>query len=709
MGSRGEAGVPVLEGLFKPKSVAVVGVARSEGKVGHFIFDNLLHAGFEGPVYPVNPHAEEIHGHRCYPSVADLPAVVDLAIIVVPAEHVAPVVEACGVSGVPAAIVISAGFKESGPAGAALEREVVRIASEYGMRILGPNCLGVLSTPSHLNASFSASMPPQGGISFLSQSGALGTAILDWAEGVGLGLAHFVSLGNRADISETDLLEAWCDDSETRVVVAYLESVADGSAFVDAAQRVSRSKPIIAVKSGGSDAGARAVSSHTGSLAGTDVAYEAAFRRSGVIRARSVEQLFDFAAAFAGQPVPTGDGLAIVTNAGGPAVMATDACERAGIGLASFEQETIDALRAVLPAAAAFYNPVDILGDASAQRYAAALQAIYADPNVRSVLCVLTPQAMTESAMTAAALADIAGPSKITTLASFMGGSGVSDAIRTLASSAIPNFSFPERAVASIGAMRSYSRYLDRPEPRHDPVHADRERVRSIIDDARRSGRSYITAEDAAAIVAAYGVPTPRGAVGRDLAAVRALAAEIGYPVAAKISSPDLLHKSDVGGIRIGIEDEAQLESAYDDLLGKARSYAPDAVIEGLQIQEMVAPGREVIVGVDRDQQFGPLLMFGLGGVYVEVLKDVTFQLCPIDQQQAREMLSEIRGYGLLRGVRGERPADIEAIAECIVRVSALVTDFPEILELDINPLIVAEAGSGALAADVRIGIGGAS
>lgn len=696
----------MLEALFAPGSITVVGVAREAGKVGRFVFDNLIAGGYSGTIYPVNPHADEIAGYRCYPSVTALPEVPDLAVIVVPAPSVAAVIEECGTLGVPAAIVISAGFKESGPAGGALEREVAARARAHGVRLLGPNCLGIISTGTRLNASFAGMMPPHGSIAFMSQSGALGTAILDWAAGEGLGLSHFVSLGNRADISEADLLDAFRDDDGVSVIVSYLESVADGARFLDSAATTTRVKPVLALKSGRSEAGARAVSSHTGSLAGSEAAYDAAFRRTGVIRAGSVQELFDLATTFSRQPLPSGPGVAILTNAGGPGVLATDACERAGVALASLDNGTLERLRTFLPDAAALYNPIDILGDATPERFLEAARTLCDDPNVHTLLVILTPQAMTEPERTAQVLVDEL-PQAVTKVAVFMGGPAMVSAWEVLRSGGLPVFPFPERAVAAIAAMHSYQRHLERTGIEPPALEPDRDTVARILDDARARGRTFITEEHASRIVAAYGIAVPHGIVAPDLATARAFALETGYPLVAKIASPDILHKSDIGGIEVGIADDAHLASSYDRILSRARSYAPEAVIHGIHVQEVVPAGREVIVGVDRDAQFGPLLMFGLGGVYVEVMRDVTFRLCPLDLPEARQMLAEIRGYGLLRGARGQRPADLEAIADTIVRVSALVTDFPQILELDINPLMVRDAGNGAVAADVRIGIGG--
>lgn len=707
MNVRGEADALVLQEFFAPRSVAVVGVSREEGRVGHFVFDNLLSGGFAGPVYPVNPRAAEIHGHPCFPSLSDVPQPVDLAVIAVPASAVPDVIDECATAGARAAIIISAGFKETGPAGAALERDVVARAQAAGVRLLGPNSLGLIATAAGLNASFAPSMPGMGSIAFMSQSGALGTAVLDWAEGEGIGLSHFVSLGNKSDLSEVDLVRAWADDPDVQVVAAYLEAVTDGTAFVEAVSELTRHKPFIALKAGGSDAGARAVSSHTGSLAGSDEAYTAAFRRAGALAVSSVQELFDLAVGFARQPLPAGPGVVLLTNAGGPAILASDACERLGVPLASLEAETITELRSVLPAAAALYNPVDVLGDADPGRYAAAASILARDPNVRSLIVILTPQAMTDAVGTATALAAVMAGSGITTLASFMGAGGVADAVGTLRSAGIPTFDFPERAVATLAGMARFSTGLGSVRAQPRGLDADRETVRDAIDHARAARRTFITEHSASRVAQAYGIAVPAGGIARDLAEARALADEVGYPVVMKIASPDILHKSDLGGIRVGIADRGELDAAYDDMLTRVRRRLPEAVIWGVTIQEMVPPGREVIIGVNRDPSFGPLLMFGLGGIYVEVLKDVTFRLCPVSMEDARQMITEIRAFGLLRGARGEHPADLEAVADTIVRVSALATDFPEITELDVNPLIVADRGNGAIAADIRIGIGG--
>ncbi|MBN2822747.1 MAG: acetate--CoA ligase family protein [Coriobacteriia bacterium] len=697
----------MLDEFFSPRSVAVIGVSRDEDKVGHIVFDNLRAGGFAGDLYPVNPGADEIHGVTCYPSVTAIDGDIDLAVIVVPPRFTEGAMRECGEKQIPAVIVITAGFKETGPAGAAMERALVDTAREFGIRLLGPNCLGLISAHSSLNASFAVTMPTPGSISFMSQSGALGTAVLDWTAGEGIGLADFVSLGNKADISEVDLVRTWAQDPNTKVVTAYLEAINDGQAFVEAVTDLVRHKPFVALKSGVSDAGARAVSSHTGSLAGSERAYDAAFLKAGAIRATTIEELFDISVALSRQPLPKGPGLVILTNAGGPAILATDACDRAGVPLATLEAETVSRLQAVLPDAAAFYNPVDVLGDAPAQRYEDALSVLAQDPNVRSILVILTPQATTEPAKTAEAIARVSRESGITTLACFMGDQAVAPGVTVLRDNGVPQYPFPERAIATIAAMEQYRQTRDRTDTVGSAIEADKVTVRSAIDHARAAGRTFITEQSASNIAKAYGIPVPKGGLARDLAETKHMATEIGYPLVMKIASPDILHKSDIGGIRVGIQDEAELVSAYEDIIARGRAYMADARIWGVTLQEQIPEGRELIIGVNRDPQFGPLLMFGLGGIYVEVLKDVTFRLCPVSEKEARSMISEIRGFGLLRGVRGQRPADLDGVIDVITRISALVTDFDEITELDINPLIVHDKGGGTVAADIRIGIGG--
>jgi acetyltransferase len=694
-----------LQQLFEPRSVAIIGASTKPGKVGHDILHNMISSGYEGEVYPVNPHADQILGRKCYPSVREIGGEVDLAVIVVPAPAVLSVVEECGGKGISTAIVISAGFKEAGPEGIERERQLADLARRLNLRIIGPNCLGVMSTSNGLNATFAHGMPKRGNVSLMSQSGALATAIIDWSIQQGIGYSKFVSFGNGVDVGPVDLLRAWEEDPETTVIVGYIEGLRDGPEFMEVARRVSAKKPVIIVKSGGTQAGARAVSSHTGSLAGSERAYNAAFLQCGVIRAHSVEELFDLAIAFAYQGAPRGRRVGIITNAGGPGIMATDAVERAELRMAGLDPATVSALRSGLPAASNFYNPVDVLGDADAERFAFGADTLLKDPNVDAVVAVLTPQAMTQPKETAQKLADAAGASHKPVLGCFMGGDAMTEAAALLNDRKVPNYPFPERAVQALADMAQYSEWKQEPPDEIAVFKADKAAVKKAFDQARAEGRVNLGEAEARLVLQAYGFAVPESYLAQSAEEAADYAQKIGFPVVMKIISPDILHKSDIGGVRVGINDRQEVADAFDLMLLRARRYAPDAAIRGVFVQEMVRSGREVILGSTRDPQFGPLVMFGLGGIYVEVLKDVSFRVAPFGKKHAHRMIEEIRSAPLLRGARGERPSDIEAIADSLLIVSQMVTDFPEIVEMDINPLKVGELGSDAVAVDARITI----
>jgi len=693
----------MLETLFSPRSIAIIGASRREGKLGYAVLSNIIGSGFGGRVYPVNPNADEILGLPCYPSLDAIQDEIDLAVIVIPARLVLDALEACARRGVGSVIVISAGFRETGHEGLKAERRMAEIARRHRMRILGPNCLGVIDTLAPMNASFAAAMPRRGKIAFMSQSGALCTSVLDIALAQDVGFSHFVSLGNKADLNEIDFLQAWADDSEAAVVMAYLEGIADGARFVEVARRLTKRKPVIAIKSGSTSAGSRAVSSHTGTLAGSERAYEAAFKQAGVIRADSVGELFDLAVALARQPLPRNDRVAIITNAGGPGIMATDAIERAGLSLASLTQETMDALRRALPAAASVLNPVDVLGDALADRYRTALQLVSADPNVGALLVILTPQFMTQIEETARAVAQVADQSDIPVLGCFMGQASIEAGVRILTQHNVPNYVVPERAVAAIRAMVEQRRWQECPLPRFETFEVDRERVADIFEQVRADGRLQIGDAEARAILEAYRIPIPASKLCKTADEAVAFAEDIGYPVVMKIASPDILHKTDIGGVRLNIEGPDDVRDSFDLLTFRALRYMPEAEIWGCLVQQQVRGGKEVIAGMNRDPQFGPLVMFGLGGIYVEVLKDVAFRLAPFSRREAEEMMREIRAFNLLRGVRGQPPSDLPAVTDTLLKLSQLVTDFPEIVEMDINPLMVFEEGRGVMAVDMRL------
>ena len=693
----------MLDMFFDPRSVAIIGASRTPGKLGHSVLQNVLRYGYQGAVYPVNPGVSEILGVKCYPSVLLVPGTVDLAVIVVPSEYVAGVLVECGEKGVKGAIVMSAGFREVGREGRKREREIVDIAGRYAMRLLGPNCLGIIDTVSSLNASFAAVMPDRGTIAFMSQSGALCTAVLDMAVAEQVGFSRFVSLGNKADANEITFASAWKDDPHTRVIMAYLEGIEEGQEFMRIARQVSREKPIIAIKAGTTNAGSRAVSSHTGTLAGSEAAYEAAFRQSGVIRARSVQQLFDYAIAFARQPLLPNDRIAIITNAGGPGIMAADACERAGLGLAMFEPESIEALRKALPRAASVLNPVDLLGDAQAERYQLALEVVLSDPNVGGVIVILTPQMMTQVEETARVVGEQSQGSAKPVLGCFMGQTTVEPGIHTLNRYRVPNYPVPERAVATMAAMMAHRHWRERPPVEPESFDVDRERVRSVFKRVRAERRLVIGDVEAREIMEAYGIPTPKTFLARGPDEAMRFAEQIGLPVVVKIASPDILHKTDVGGVLLNITSLADVRDAFELILYRASRYVPDAELWGCLVQEMIVGGKEVITGMNRDPHFGPLMMFGLGGIYVEALHDVAFRVAPLDRRVARELIDGIRGHNLLRGVRGERPSDLDALVDALLRLSQLVHDFPEITEFDINPLVVFEEERGVIGIDMRL------
>jgi acetyltransferase len=692
----------MIEVFSSPKSIAVIGASREQDKLGFSVLNNIVQHGYPGKVYPINPKADEILGLKCYASVLDVPDPVELAVMVIPAKYVAGALEECGQKGVKGAIIISAGFRETGSEGVKMERALIEIARKYNIRMVGPNVLGVIDTVGKMNASFAVGMPRRGKIAFMSQSGALCTSILDMALAQNVGFSRFVSLGNKADLNELDFIEAWGADPESRVIMGYLEGIVNGARFLDVARQVTKTKPMIAVKSGTTSAGSRAVSSHTGTLAGSERAYDAAFNQAGVIRANSVQDLFDYSIAFARQPLPKG-GIAIVTNAGGPGIMATDALERAGLSLASMSAETMDALRQNLPHAASVLNPIDVLGDARADRYAMAINTALNDPDVGGVIVILTPQVMTEIEETARVVGEASKKYDKPIFASFMGEATTSAGVKILNEYLVPNYLVPERAVAAMKQMYRQAAWQTRPLPEFETFDVDKDLVRKVFATAREDGRLTIGEAEARDISKAYGIRMPRSKLAATADEAIACAQEIGFPIVMKISSPDILHKTDVGGVRVGLRNPTEVRDAFDLMVYRATRYMPDARIWGCLVQEMVTGGREVIIGMNRDPQFGPLLMFGLGGIYVEVLKDVSFRVAPISRIEAQEMMAEIRSYNLLRGVRGEKPSDLDAMADTLLRISQLVTDFPEIVEMDINPLMVMEAGRGAVSVDMRL------
>jgi len=696
-----------LEAFFNPRCVAVVGASRQPGKVGYEIVSALVRAGFEGRVVPINPHSSEIQGLTCYP---DLPAVgqppPDLVVVVVPPKVVPEVMRQCARVGAKAVIIITAGFREVGQEGRRLEEEILGIARPAGIRIIGPNCLGVMVPGRRLNASFGGDLPRPGSLAYVSQSGALLTAVLDTARAQETGFSMLVSIGNKLDVDEVDVLQACWRDEQTKVIAAYLESITAGDDFVRQAEEISRTKPILLIKSGGTGAGARAASSHTGSLAGDETAYEVVFDRAGIIRCDSVKTQLDYARAFVSQPLPAGPGVAVVTNAGGPGIMAADAVERQGLTFAELSAGTVAALSQRLPPAANVHNPIDILGDALAERYEFALTAVLKDPNVHAVVVLLTPQAMTQCTASAEAVVTAARsqPGK-PVLACFLGASSVAEAHDVLRRGGVPHYDSPEAAVRTLKVMSDYVRWRNRPKRVVRLFPVNRRKVERIVQRHLRRGQREIGETESKEILEAYGFRTPRGAVATSAEQAAGIADQIGYPVVLKIWSPDIIHKSDVGGVKVGLNSAQQVMDAFDLMMYRIPRKLPQADILGVLVQEMCTGGREVILGMHRDPRFGPMLMFGMGGILVEVLKDVAFYLAPLTAEEAREMLVRTRTYQILQGVRGQEGVDIDALAEGLQRLSQLVTEFPQIQEMDINPYIVGPPGTTPVAVDARISV----
>jgi acetyl coenzyme A synthetase (ADP forming)-like protein len=697
-----------LDALFRPRSVAVVGASRKRGTIGAEIFHNVIANGFTGAVYPVNPSSPVVQAVRAWPTVSAIPDPVDLAVIVVPKQHVLAAVDDCGAKGVRGLVVISAGFGETGAAGRALQDELVARARRYGMRMVGPNCLGILNTDPEvsLDATFAPTWPPHGAVAFSSQSGALGLAILDYARELGIGISHFVSAGNKADISGNDLIEYWEKDPRTRVILLYLESFGNPRRFMQIAKRVARAKPIVVVKSGRTEAGARAASSHTGSLAGLDVAVDALLGQAGVVRADTVEELFDLAMLFANQPVPRGERVAILTNAGGPAIMASDACESRGLKVTPLAPETERALREFLPPEAAVRNPVDMIASAKAESFERALRLLCADENVDAVIVLFVPPIVTEPTAVADAIRRGAEGSTKPVLTCFMGTHGVPPALSSLREGRFPSYAFPEAAAIALSRAVRYGKWLRKPEgamPAFADVSLERGRAAFAGRGAGGERGRWLSPDEVREVLAAYGIATPKTAFARDADKAAEAALLCGFPVALKLASETITHKTDVGGVVLGLPDAAAVRAAFAAIRDRLATLGRAGEMSGVTVQEMAPRGVECFIGVTQDPQFGPLIGFGIGGVNVEVWRDVVFRVHPLTEVDAREMLDEIRAVKLLDGHRGAPAADRDALCSALLRVSRMVGEIPEIRELDINPLIARPPGQGVIAVDARI------
>jgi acetate---CoA ligase (ADP-forming) len=696
--------------FFSPRGIVVIGASTSPGKLGYGVARNLIHGGYPGAIHFVRQKPGELFGRPLYTDVSQVPDPVDLAILIVPPEAAPKTIEGCGRHGIQAAIIISSGFREVGAEGAALEQECLDVAREYNVRVLGPNCIGTIDTHLPLDTTFlQPPMPAQGHIGFISHSGAFCAAIIDWSRGEGFGFSQIISLGNQVDVNETDALAALAEDEHTRVIVLYMEGVSDGRRFVQVAREVTRHKPVIALKVGRYESGQKAAASHTGALAASDTAFDAAFEKAGILRADSAEQMFDWARALETYPggfdtsgtTPlystsgphfTQGGIAILTNAGGPGVIAADALEKNGLSLARLHEPTLKALTAELPAAANVFNPVDMLASASPQTYAACLKVLLADDNVDGVLVILPPPPMFKAQDVAEKLIEViaAGDGGLSNtkpvIIALMGSTLVERARSKFQSTNIPTYPFPERAASALGALVKRAEFRD-----HGPQTVDRNIHRP------RSSVSYSLEE----LLATYNIPAAPVKLARSVEEAISIANDIGYPVVMKIASPDILHKSDVGGVALNIPDSSALLVAYTQTMDRVQKAKPEARIEGVHIQRHIPEGQEVIVGAVRDPQFGPLMMFGSGGVEVEGLKDVSFALAPLTRAEALNMIRSTWAGGKLAGFRSIPPADEESVIDVLIGLSHLVMDHDSIQEIEINPLRV--LSKGAVAVDVRV------
>jgi len=683
----------MFNSFFRPKGIAVVGASTNPHKLGHGVVRNLVEYHYQGPIYPINPTAAEILGRKCYPSVMEAPDPVDLAVVVVPAAITVKIIEQIGQRGIKSAIVASGGFGETGAEGQKLEQELAEMAARYGVRLIGPNCIGTIDTHTPLNTTFIVGMPEPGDIGFISQSGAMCAAVIDWGRGAGVGFSRIISLGNQIDVNETDMLASMANDPFTKVITSYMEGVSDGRRYMEVARETARRKPIIVLKGGRGESGARAVASHTGALAGSNEAYTAAFERSGVLAASNTEELFDWARALAWQPLPLGKRVAVLTNAGGAAILAVDALEDAGLELAELTEKTRDFLRARLPAAGSVNNPVDVLAGSGPGTYAVALDALLSDPTVDAAIVIQAPQDWFLPASLAEVIAEGAAVHNKPVMASIMGLASVDQALEILHQRRIPNFSFPERAASALAAMVARENWLSRPAHGPQDTTGNYDEVRA---------EKALTVPDYAALLESYGIQQPPTVIATTAdQAVRA-ANDIGYPVALKLHTESMVHKSDFGGIALDLEDDAGVRRSFEEIVQQTQSANPDLEIAGVLVQKMLTGGQELIVGIKKDQQFGPLLLVGSGGVEVELMRDVATAIAPLNRSQAEKLLGRTRAGIRLDGWRSIPPADRQAVIDAMVALSEMAYRHEQIEELEINPLYVMPTGDGAYAVDVR-------
>ncbi|MDE1826291.1 MAG: acetate--CoA ligase family protein [Thaumarchaeota archaeon] len=700
----------MTDSLFlSPKSIAIIGASDKEGSVGRAITSNIL-KGYTGKIFPISPTRETVFDKKAYKSVLDVPDPIDLAVVVTKNDVVIPVIEECGKKGIRGAIVITAGFKEVDEEGAKLERKLAEISKQYNIRIIGPNCLGVmnLAPQTMMNSTFLKVTPKSGGIALVSQSGAICAALVEDASAQGIGFSAVISMGNKVDLNEVDMLKMLAEHDQTKVIVMYLEDMANGKEFLKVCKQITRlghiKKPVLVLKSGRSPEGAKAAMSHTGALMGSDEIYDALLTQAGAIRVDTMEELFDYATAFSKQPLPTKGDLVIVSNAGGPAIISTDACSKLGIKMANIE-DIRPQINAVIPPWGTSRNPVDIVGDADFNRFDHVLNLVLAHKNVGSVIAMCTPSATLDYNKLAEVIVNVSKKHNKTILASLM---GLDEGIKNkeiLAEGGIPHYKYAESAIRALKAMLRFTHWSQSPEGNVQQFKANKKKVEQIFAKVRSDGRKNLLEEEGQEVLKAYGVPLPKSILAAKEKEALVAAKKIGYPVVMKIASPQIIHKSDAGGVKVGVKTPQEVKAAFKEIIKNAKKYDKKAMIKGVLVQEMVKGGKETIVGSKQELGFGPVVMFGMGGIYVEVLKDVTFRITPTTNLEADEMVSSIKTHKLLQGVRGEKPSDVQKLSECIQKISQLVTDFEEIKELDLNPVLVFEKGKGCKVVDVRIGL----
>jgi len=698
----------LTESVFlSPTSIAIIGASDKEGSVGRAITSNIM-KGYKGTIYPISPTRDTVFDKKAYKTVLDVSEQIDLAVIITKNTIVSTVLEECGKKGIKGAIVITAGFKEVDEEGAKLEQQLKEIAKKYNIKVIGPNCLGVmnLAPKTMMNSTFLKITPKSGEIALVSQSGAICAALVEDASAQGIGFSAVVSMGNKADMNEIDVLEMLANHEQTKVIVMYLEDMGDGQKFLKICKNITKNlkKPVLVLKSGRSPEGAKAAMSHTGALMGSDEIYEALLKQSGAIRVDTMGELFDYATAFSKQPLPLDGDLVIVSNAGGPAIISTDVCSKLGIKMAKID-DIRPKIDAVIPPWGSSRNPVDIVGDADYNRFNNVLENVLSHKNVGTVIAMCTPSATLDYNKLAEVIVSMSKKYKKTILASLM---GLDEGIKNrqiMAEGGVPYYTYAEAAIQTLKAMLRFVEWIKSPEGKIVTFKVDTNRAKKIFDKVKQEKRQNLLEEEGQEVLRAYGLPLPQSALAKTEQEAVKIAKKIGYPVVLKIASPQIIHKSDAGGVKVNIQNDKDVHSAFKEIIKNAKKYSKNAVIQGVLVVEMVKGGKEMIIGSKQEPGFGPVLMLGMGGIYVEILKDVTFRLAPVTDKEAEDMIASIKTKKLLEGVRGEKPSDLAKLSECIQRLSQLVTDFTEIKELDMNPVLVMEKGKGCKILDVRIGL----